>query len=230
MLIEMNGFSVKLHRKRIKNINLRIKRTGEVQISAPIRTSIATVHKFLNEKQAWIETHRYQLLQIHQRETSQSFIVGENVYFQGKKYMLCFFDAHENQRIELNDHLICMFIEPEASQVNKEALLSKWFRLQMEQVSQAVFEKWQSILGVDGIQVSIKKMKSRWGSCHPIKKHITLNLRLIEKPLHCLEYVIVHELVHLFEPSHNQRFYTLMSHYLPDWKQIKNELNNFIHT
>ena len=226
MLIEMNGFAVKLHRKRIKNINLRIKRTGEVQISAPIRTPIAKVQNFLNEKQAWIATHRQRLLKIHQQETSQEFVDNENVYFQGKKYILRLSDTNESQRIEVHANLMYMFIKTNSSKAHKEALLTNWLGLQMQQVSHPILEKWQAIFGVSGIQVSIKKMKSRWGSCQPIKKHITLNLRLIQKPLHCLEYVIVHEFVHLFEASHNPRFYRLMSHYLPDWQEIKKELNS----
>jgi predicted metal-dependent hydrolase len=224
MLIEMNGFSVTLQRKCVKNINLRIRRSGEVQISAPIKTPIDVIHSFLHHKRSWIEMHRYRLRQLEQ-QVPQNLIVGEYIDFQGTKYVLHLHEIQTNQRIELNENQIHFFVKPGASQSHKELLLTKWYRSKMEQFLPPLFDKWQSIMGVTGTQVSIKRMKSRWGTCHPIKKHITLNLQLIEKPSICLEYVIVHELVHLFEASHNQRFYALMSHYLPDWKQIKKQLS-----
>jgi predicted metal-dependent hydrolase len=225
MLIEMEGFSVTLQRKRIKNINLRIKSTGEVQISAPLRTSTDVVLNFLNQKYSWIEAHRHRLLKRDQKEKSFCLTDGEYVNFQGKKCMLYFHEVKINQRIEfLNDKEIHFFIKAEASQSDKQSLLTQWHRLQMEQSCQELFQKWISVFNVTDIQVNIKKMRTRWGSCHPHKKRISLNLRLIEKPLACLEYVIVHELVHLFEASHNQRFYALMSQYLPDWQQIKKQL------
>lgn len=224
MRIEMSGFSVMLQRKKVKNINLRIKRTGELQISAPIKTPIDTICRFLHQKRSWIEMHQYRLLQLDQ-ECPQQLISGEYIPFQGIKYELQLHETHTNHHIELRDNQIHFFVRSNASQSHKELLPTKWYRTQMEKIFPPLFDKWQANMNVTVNQISIKQMKSRWGSCHPIKKHITLNLRLIEKPLICLEYVIVHELVHLFEASHNQRFYALMSYYLPDWKQIKKQLS-----
>lgn len=223
MLIEMDGFSVTLQRKRVKNINLRIGRTGEVQISAPIKTPLTVIHNFLNCKHSWIEMHRHRLLQMAP-ESHKKLISGEYIDFQGRKYQLQVHETQTSQHIALRENQIHFFVKPCISQAHKELLLTQWYRAQIKTVYPPLIEKWQSIMGVSVNQISIKKMKSRWGSCHPIKKHITLNLRLIEKPVRCLEYVIVHELVHLFEASHNQRFYALMSHYLPDWQHIKKQL------
>lgn len=175
----MGDFLVTLERKRIKNMYLRIKRTGEVQISAPLKTSIKNIHDFIHIKRSWIEKHRQKCLLQLEKETAQDLITKEDFPFHYTK---------------------------------------------MQQCLAPLLSKWQSIMNVSVTKVDFKLMKSRWGSCHPIKKQITLNLRLIEKPLHCLEYVLVHELVHLFEASHNQRFYALMGHYLPEWKQIKEQL------
>jgi predicted metal-dependent hydrolase len=226
MRIEINGFAILLQRKRVKNINLRIKQSGEIQLSAPIRMPMDVIHRFLQDKCAWIEMHRSRLQQL-EKQRPQHLITGEYLYFQGVRYELQLHDTSTNQRVELNETQLRLFVNADASQAHKELILTKWYRSQMEQCLPALFDKWQSIMGVTVSKITIRRMKSRWGSCHPLKKQITLNLRLIEKPLICLEYVIVHELVHLFEASHNQRFYRLMSHYLPDWKQIKNQLIAF---
>ncbi len=225
MLIEMSGYSVTLQRKPIKNMNLRIKRSGEVRISAPMKTSIDMIHTFLHQKRSWIETHRYRLQQLEQ-DAAQHLNTGESIPFLGFPYALYLHDTMTHPYVQLSDNQIHFFVKPGASQAHKALLLTKFYRTQMETLMPPLLDKWQSTMGVTVTQVSIKHMKSRWGSCNPTKKHITLNLRLIEKPLVFLEYVIVHELVHLFEASHNQRFYTLMSHYLPNWKQIKKQFSS----
>jgi predicted metal-dependent hydrolase len=227
MHIEISDLSVSIQRKRIKNINLRIKRTGEVQISAPVKTPIEVIRRFLHNKRTWIEMHRYRLLQLEQ-EQPQQVMAGEYVNFLGTKYPLQLHETDKNQRIELKENQLHLYVKPKTSQVHKQDLLKKWYHSQMQQYVPSLLNKWQSIMGVTVNKISIKHMKSRWGSCNPVKKNITLNLCLIEKPLICLEYVIVHELVHLFESSHNQHFYALMSHYLPHWKQIKKQLTERI--
>lgn len=219
----MPGFSVTLHRKRIKNINLRIRRTGEVQISAPVKTPMSVIYNFLNDKQTWIERHRSRLQQLD-RQALQYLLTGEYINFLGKCYDLVVHESTTHQRIELTETQLHLFVKPNANQASTQQLLTKWYHTQMQQYLPSLLSKWQIVIGVTVIKVSIKRMKSRWGSCHPIKKHISLNLRLMEKPLPCLEYVIVHELVHLLEASHNHRFYALMSQFMPNWQEQKNLL------
>jgi predicted metal-dependent hydrolase len=223
MLIEMEGFTVTLQRKRVKNINLRIQRTGEVHLSAPRRTPLNVIYSFLHKKCSWIEMHRNRLQKLEQ-EVPHTLTRGEYVNFQGISYELQIHETLGNQGIELSENQLHLFVSPAVGQADKQELLTQWYHAQMKQHLPALLDKWQLVIGVTITKVSIKRMKSRWGSCHPIKKHIVLNLRLIEKPLICLEYIIVHELVHLLEASHNQRFYALMDHYLPDWQEIKKKL------
>lgn len=224
MIIKMNGFSVTIQRKNIKNINLRIQRTGDVQLSAPMRTPTQTIHHFLQEKHSWIEMHRYRLLNIEQGTPQQQLISGQYIQFQGIKYLIQINESQHEQSIQLKNNQIHFFTQSAHDNMQLERLLQQWYREQMQHSAHQLLEKWQAIMGVSINKLTIRLMKSRWGSCHPEKKHITLNLRLIEKPLICLEYVIVHELVHLFEIRHNQRFYALMSHYMPDWKLIKTQM------
>lgn len=224
IFIEMNGFSVTLQRKKIKNINLRLSRTGEIQISAPIKTPLNTIHNFLHLKRSWIEMHRNRLILLKSDQPSQ-LISGEYINFQGNHYELQVHEVSTKPHVVLHENQLQFFISSHASKLDKELLLEKWYRNQMELILPFLFNKWQKIIGVTVNKINIKRMKSRWGSCHPIKKQITINLRLIEKPIICLEYVIVHELVHLLEASHNHRFQALMTHYLPEWKQIQKKLN-----
>jgi predicted metal-dependent hydrolase len=224
LLIQTPKFIVTLLRKRIKNINLRIKRTGEIQVSAPLRTPLGVIHHFLDSKYDWIDTHQRRLQSLAS-QASQTLATGNYIIFQGQTFLLDIQEVLSMPRIELNGNRCIFFVKPNASQADKEKLLNQWHRTQMQQYLPTLLDKWQTRMSVTTNKINVRLMRSRWGSCHSIKKHITLNLRLIEKPLICLEYVLVHELVHLFEASHNQRFYALMDYYLPDWKQIKKQLN-----
>ncbi len=223
MRIEMNSFSVTVQKKQIKNINLRISRAGEVQLSAPIKTPMSVIYSFLQEKRSWIEMHRLRL-QHSNKQMPKHLNTGEYLLFQGIPYELMVRETDATAYVELEDNQLCLFVPPRVTSTFKEELVRQWYYAQMQQCLPPLFDKWQAIMKVSVNKITIKRMTSSWGSCHPIKKYITLNLRLIEKPLICLEYVIVHELVHLFEASHNQRFHALMSHYLPNWKEIKKQL------
>lgn len=224
MNIKIDDFIVTLQRKRIKNINLRIKSSGEVQVSAPLRTPIHIIEDFLLSKLSWIKKHHARLLQINQHMPT-SFITGTYFHYLGKKYSLKVYENDSKTFIQIKNQEIQLHVLPETSQSAQQLLIQDWYHDQMQKILTPLLEKWQSIMQVSINKLTIKNMKSRWGSCHHVKKHISLNLRLIEKPLICLEYVLVHELVHLFEPSHNNRFYKFMDYYLPKWKQIRKELN-----
>ncbi len=224
--ILLNGLIVRFQRKQIKNINLRIKSSGEVSLSAPHKTSMKDILRFLQSKEVWIKTNRLRIQNCIKNKRLQ-LITGEYIPFLGAKYQLVVHESLQKEHIELIHQDIHLFIREHHSQAAKERLLRKWYFLQMQKHISLLIGKWQDIMGVSIHKVSIKLMRSIWGSCQAIKKHITLNLRLIEKPLECLEYVIVHELVHLFERGHNQRFYNLMTKYLPNWKEMKKLLKNF---
>jgi predicted metal-dependent hydrolase len=220
MLIEMEGLAVKLLRKPVKNINLRIHRTGDVQVSVPLRLPLNSVYDFLSDKRQWIENHRRRL-QMLTPEPPMLLETGELLSFLGQRYALKIHEGFVKQRIELAGEDLHFFTRQSATLEQKQRLLTHWYRDQMRYYLPTLFEKWEALIGVKATTYGIKIMKTRWGSCHPIKKRIWLNLRLIEKPLICLEYVIVHELIHLLEASHNKRFYALMDQYMPEWRRVK---------
>lgn len=143
----------------------------------------------------------------------------------GQPYTLEILHTNNPIQIVLTQTTLQMFVKENIHFLEKEKLLNDWFYSQMQQRLPSLSKKWESIIGVKPNAYTIKNLKSRWGSCHLVKKEISLNLKLIQKPETCLEYVLVHELVHLLEPSHNARFHALMSHYIAPWKSIKKLLN-----
>ena len=226
MLLEMHQLPVKLIRKRVKNINLRILRTGEIHISAPLKMPIHVIHDFLQIKQPWIEKH-HQRLSSSPQPKAYNLEHGSCIYFLGNPMKLTIQACLLQPEVILQNDQVLLRINNSATFADKHHLLTEWYREQMHGHMMPLIKKWEDIIGVIATKIHIKTMKTRWGSCHPRKKHISLNLRLIEQPLKCLEYVIVHELVHMLEASHNQRFHNLMTQYLPHWKQIKEQMKSY---
>ncbi|MFG6457415.1 M48 family metallopeptidase [Roseateles sp. BYS96W] len=116
-------------------------------------------------------------------------------------------------------------MRPDADQARCEEVLDAWYRQQVRDAVPALLDKWQPLLGVKASRVFVQRMKTKWGSCTPEPGYIRLNTDLAKKPPECLEYIVVHELVHLLEPTHNQRFIDLMDSYLPHWQQLRKQLN-----
>lgn len=217
-----------LTRKHIKNIYLRIGRDGMVRISAPMKCPLETINQFLLQKKAWILAHQSRFKKNPDIKTTSprnsSLQSGEIFMFLGQSYSLKIHEEADLERVIIEESEICCYIKGKGSMEAKVALLKKWQKQQMQALLPSYIQQWESLIGVKVNAWSIKAMKSRWGSCNPLKKHICLNAYLMHKPLACIEYVVVHELVHLLEASHNQRFYALMSQFMPEWKTYKDLL------
>ncbi len=214
-----------LTRKRIKHLILRISREGEVKVSAPLRCSQKNIEAFLHQKIDWILNSKRK---IAQRATYQSSNIetGAIYWHSGVAYILVINQTTSKQKIMIDGDKLHFFVFDHTSEEEKRLLLCRWQRQQMKLMIPKLIDKWEKIIGVHALQWGLKSMKTRWGSCNTTAKRIWLNLHLIHKPLICLEYVIVHELVHLLEPSHNQRFHGLMNQFMPEWKIIKKQLNS----
>ncbi|MCH9756285.1 MAG: M48 family metallopeptidase [Gammaproteobacteria bacterium] len=219
-LIQMHGIDIYLSRKRIKNINLRIDAEGKVNVSAPMKCALTTIGCFLQEKRSWIIRHRKQLL-LRPQMSQVEFSSGDLHQFLGQTYRLIIHEHTSQQKVTLEGNQLGCYLKNSANHDKKRLLLNQWHRTQMKALIPELLTKWELIIGVKANQWGIKAMKTRWGSCNTTKKRIWLNLYLIHHPLGCLEYVLVHELVHLLEASHNHRFYSLMTHFMPDWKVYK---------
>ena len=214
--ITVDDLTVTVVRKRVKNIRLGVYPPhGQVRIAAPLSVTDETIRLFVIDKLKWIKKHQARL-RTQSRESARGMINGESHYFLGQRYSLCLIHGEGSGKVTVNDNsMLEMLIHPETTTADRERVLYGWYHQQLQQLIPPLLEKWQHELGERATSWGIKKMRTRWGSCNVKARHIWLNLELAKRPLHCLEYVLVHELVHLMERSHNARFKSLMSQFLP---------------
>ena len=216
--IEIDGIPIEILRKPIKNMHLRIyPPDGRVRVSAPLRLSLQHIRNQLEAKREWLHTQRarVQALPVISAPTMQA---GENHYYLGQSYTLSLLENTSRTKVILKDNLLLLSAKPNSTTVEKQTSLNKWYLTQMQSLVPDLIAKWQPIIEVSVAAWGIKTMKTRWGSCNTRARRIWLNLVLIKKPIICLEYVLVHEMVHLLEASHNARFYQLMDKFMPEWR------------
>lgn len=221
MIIEIDGIPIEILRKPIKNMNLRIyPPDGLVKVSAPMSFSDRFIRQHLQEKSNWIRIQRERIRgrSSHKEELLQT---GTTIEFKGKSYLLIIEEHNGPSQIKITDEIIHCYTQLNASHIEKQILIERWYRREMDSLLPELIGHWETIIGVKVAQWGIKKMKTRWGSCNTRAGRIWLNLSLIKKHPPCLEYVLVHELVHLLEASHNQRFYALMTHFMPQWREYQ---------
>jgi predicted metal-dependent hydrolase len=210
-------------RKKIKNLHFRVyPPDGRVRVSVPLRLSEASVRGAILSKLPWIETVQ---AKVQASQPLLQYVSGEQHFFCGKPYTLEVITT-TTPRVVLSSTMLTLYVRVAMTTAQREQLLYGWYRAQMHSMLPTLIEKWQGIIGEPVSAWGIKRMKTRWGTCNPSSRRIWLNLELIKKPLHCLEYVVVHEIVHLLEASHNHRFKALMTKFLPQWRECRNQLKN----
>ncbi|RIZ69438.1 MAG: M48 family peptidase [Methylococcales bacterium] len=216
--IHLGEMAVDVVFKDIKNIHLSVyPPEGKVRISAPLRLNIDTIRVFAITKLAWIRQQQAKLRAQH-RETPREYLNRESHYVWGKRYLLKVIELDDLPKIELNHHQIQLYVRPATTQEQKQILIEQWYRETLKDVIQSLIMKWEPIMGVKVERFFVQRMKTKWGSCNPLAKSIRLNTDLAKKPPECLEYIVVHEMTRLLEPSHNQRFISLMDEFLPKWR------------
>ena len=213
-------------KKDIKNIHLGVyPPKGRIRIAAPLKTSDEAIKFFVISKMPWIKKQQIKFLK-QERQTQREYVSGESHYFFGKRYRLNIIHTDSKPKIEIqNKTRIDLYIKPDTTVQQREAIFEKFYRSNLKNFIPSLLERWQKKVGVRVREVKIKKMKTKWGTCNSNKKRIWLNLELAKKPLHCIDYVFVHELVHLVEKSHSERFMDLLEYTLPNWQHNKDELN-----
>lgn len=221
----MENIEIEVIRKNIKHLYLRVYSEKGVKISAPYRVSDEKIHQFAVSKLAWIKKQQHKSIN-RKKVTSRKYQSGEKHLLQGKNFILKVFEINKRPRVFLKDIYIYLCIRPRTPVKKRQEIITEWYRNQLRKQVPPVLEKWENILDLKVKEWRIKKMKQTWGSCNIKAKRIWLNLELVKKPERCLEYIIVHELLHLKERGHNKRFYGMLDTYLPGWKKLKSELNN----
>ena len=226
-VLKLGDISVDVIYKNIKNIHLSVHPpSGRVRISSPTRIPIDTLRVFAISKLSWIKKQQ-QKLKSQEREAPREFISRESHFYLGKRYLLEVNEAKTTPKVKLKHDSIEMFVKPESSLEKRRSLLNEWYRERLKEIIPAIIVKWEKTLKVKVDEFGIKQMKTRWGTCNTKARRIWINLELAKKPIHCIEYIVVHEMVHLLERKHNERFIAIMDRYLPQWKQYKKELNRF---
>lgn len=223
--LKLGNIAVDLVQKEIKNIHLRVyPPTGRVQISAPNRMDLNTIRVFAISKLSWIKKQQTKIKD-QEREVPVEFINKESHYFNGKRYLLEVIEHEAAPKVVLNHSSIELFVRHGASREKKKAVLEKWYSQKLKEIIPVLIEKWETKINVLVNEFRVKKMKTRWGTCNLKAKRIWLNLELAKKPVEWLEYIVVHEMVHLLERKHNDRFISLLNEFMPKWKFYKDELN-----
>lgn len=226
--MRISDIDVLVYKKDIKNFHLNVlPPDGKVRVSVPKTVSDDSVRLFVIKKYHWIKK-QIKLFQQQERQSKREYVSGESHYFKGRRYILKINYANR-PKIEIKNKKYIYFYVPEHYTVQqRQNYYEKWLRKELKKELEIFLQKWEKIIKVKVNQVRIKKMKTKWGSCNPDAKRIWINLELIKKPNEYLEYVVVHELVHLLEREHSRRFKQIMDKYLPKWEIYKKRLNEFI--
>jgi predicted metal-dependent hydrolase len=223
--LDLGGMAVDVVFKDIKNVHLRVyPPDGKVRISAPARMSLDTLRVFAISKLAWIR-QRQKKLREQAREAPREFLDRESHYLWGTRYLLKVVEEDAAPTVALKPGTMVLKVRPGTSEETKQAIVSRWYRQQIKAGVPELIAKWEPILGVRVERIFVQRMKTRWGSCNTDSRTVRLNTELAKKPKECLEYIIVHELVHLLERHHTERFTALMDENLPQWRQLRNLLN-----
>jgi predicted metal-dependent hydrolase len=224
--IVVAGIQVLVIRKKIKNVHLSVyPPNGVVRMSAPLRMSDETLRVYLVAKIGWIRSQQKKL-QEAQRETAREYIDRESHYLWGSRLLLKIKEEAVPATVEVKSRQMILRVRPGSTMESREAVVHAWYREQVRRAAEPLIAKWETKLKVRSNSLFIQKMKTKWGSCNTTKKNIRLNTELGKKPKECLEYIVVHELVHLLEPSHNARFQELMDRNLPNWRALRSQLNS----
>ena len=224
--ITVSGLNVEVVRKNIKNLHLGVyPPLGRVRVAAPLAVSDDAVRLAIVGKLGWIKRQRAKF-QAQPRQSQRRMVSGESHYFMGQRYRLRVVEGSTPMRAVLRGKAaLDLFVRPDTSTERREELLQAFYRAELKNLIPTLLDKWQPILGVEADAWGIKKMKTKWGTCNIAARRVWLNLELAKKPIQCLEYILVHELLHLIERHHNDRFRSLMDQHLPQWQTHRDEVN-----
>ena len=228
-VVNVSSISAEVEWKAIKNVHLTIyPPDARIHVSAPLAMTEDAVRLFLITKLPWIRLRVSQIIE-QNRQTPREYVSGENHYYKGQRYRLKVVYDHLPPKVEVHGtEYLVLHVRENSSLERRTEILKEWYRMELKTLLPALIAKWENVLDVQVNKWEVKQMKTLWGSCNHRTRNIIFNLELIKKPLHCIEYIVVHELLHIKVRLHNEEFTTLLNRYYPNWKQLKEELNEFI--
>ncbi|MEH6639373.1 MAG: SprT family zinc-dependent metalloprotease [Porticoccaceae bacterium] len=224
MNLKVNELDVELTRKKIKRLNLRVLPPyGCIKVSAPRSMKTAEIQDFVLSNLTWVKKQQEKCrAQVY--AALDEYVDGESHYVQGQRFLLEVIERNAHPKVTVDEETIRLQVRPGEDKDSRRSTLDAWYRQQLEEQLGPLMSQWENAMDVSVAKFSIRKMKSRWGSCTPSSRSIRINLELAKKSPQCLEYIVVHELAHLLEPSHNRNFYAIMDKFLPNWRLCDAEL------
>jgi predicted metal-dependent hydrolase len=224
-LVQIGSLSLQLNRKAIKNLHISVlPPDGRVRVSAPEHMTDTAIRMAVVSRIPWIKKQQ-RAFAGQPRQSGRALVSGECHYFWGKRHRLNVIERAGRHEVKVSGGRIHLFVNPGTSVENRTLVLTEFYRTQLKDCIEKLIKHWQSRMGVEVVDWSVKKMKTKWGSCNTRAKRIWLNLELAKKPPECLEYILVHELVHLLERNHNERFRAYMDKFMPNWRERRDLLN-----
>ncbi len=223
--IRLGDITVQVTRKAIKNVHLSVHPPeGRVTLTAPTSTRLDVARAYAISRLGWIRQQQARL-KSQARETPRKFIERESHHLWGRRHLLTVNHGNRKPSVTLDHKRITLTVRPGSSAGKRAEVIHEWHKSLLHQVVPGLIKKWEPRLNVTVAGYFLQRMKTKWGSCNPGAGHIRLNTELVKKPKDLLEYVIVHEMVHLLEPTHSERFVAILQRHYPTWREARAELN-----
>lgn len=224
--IEVSDITIDVVRKNIKHMHLSVyPPEGRVRIAVPMNVEDESVRLYVISRLPWIKRSQRKFAS-QERQSKRSYLERESHYFQGVRYLLRIIEHDAPPKIEIKTKTyIDLYLRPNTTTEQRHTIINEWYRKVLKDQIPAIIDKWEKVIGVTVEEWAVKQMKTKWGTCNIEKGRIWMNLELAKKPLRCLEYIVVHEMIHLLERNHNERFLAYIDKFLPQWRQYKDELN-----
>jgi len=224
--LQVQEIEVLVSRKAVKTVHLSVyPPDGKVKMSVPSFLGNEAIRNAVILRLSWIRKQQ-ERFRNQARQSKRDMVNGESIYWLGQRYRLNLVESPRSFYV-LQDRIgfVDLYCKRDSSAEQREGILYEWYRKQLKTMIPGLLAKWESVIGVHANDWGVKRMKTKWGTCTPEAKRIWLNLELAKKSPNCIEYVVVHELVHLLERHHNARFKSLMTQFMPLWTQYRAELN-----
>ena len=223
--ITLGDITIALTRKQVKHVHLSVHPpNGRVTMVVPQATRLAAARAYAISKLRWIRDQR-EKLRTQPRELPRAFVTRESHYLWGRRYLLTVQEIDTKPSVVAKNQRLVMTVRPGASASKRAEVMHEWHKSLMHAAVKPLLSKWEAKIGVKASAYFLQRMKTKWGACNARARNIRLNTELVKKPRDLLEYVIVHELMHLIEPRHSDRFMALMDRHYPHWRDARAELN-----
>ena len=223
--IQLGEISIELTRKNVKHVHLSVHPpAGRVTLVAPTSTRLDVARAYAASKIGWIRNQQTKFRD-QARETTRQFVGRESHYLWGRRYLLTVVERDQKPSVELDHKRITLSVRPGTDSVGRARAMHEWHKALLHDLVPRLVRKLEPKLGVEVSGYFLQRMKTKWGSCNHGARNIRLNTELVKKPKDLVEYVVVHEMLHILEPTHSDRFMAMLDEHYPTWREARSELN-----